>query len=270
MSADRLRARWAAGQSAVDCWLAGSSVLTAESIGRMGFDSVLIDMQHTMAEFRDVVGCLMAVTGSGTTALVRVPWNEPAMIQRVLDAGADGVMCPMVNTPEQAAAFVGAARFPPLGYRSAGVFRPGTDPLTYFRQANESLVTFAQIETVEAMDNLDAIAATPGLDALFVGPTDLSISYGGEPVMDYADPVVAQRHRRIVEAAHAAGKKAGMLALNAGDPELAAEWGMDFISVGMELMLVQQGARRVLELGRQVTGTHEAAAAPAPPPGSVS
>ena len=254
MPNNRVRDRWRDGGTAIDCWLSGSSMVSAEAIGRLGFDSVVIDMQHTMADFRDVAACLIALTGTGTAGIVRVPWNEPATIQKVLDAGADGVMCPMINTAEEAAAFVGAVRYPPMGYRSVGAYRTVEDMMSYFRSANETLLTFAQIETRQAMDNLKAIAETPGLDVLFVGPGDLAVSYGDDPVIDYTDPETAARHRQIVEVAHAAGKKAGMLALGPDDVPIAVEWGMDFISVGMEQMLVVQGARTALQRGFAATG----------------
>jgi 4-hydroxy-2-oxoheptanedioate aldolase len=140
-----------------------------------------------------------------------------------------------------------------MGVRSNGPFRTKEGPQEYFHSANETIVTLAQIETREAMDNLDAIVAHPGLDAVFVGPTDLSISYGGEPSMDYADPATAERHQRIIDAAHRAGKKAGMLALTPPDVPLAVEWGMDFISVGMDTMLAIMGARDALERGLSET-----------------
>ncbi|MBE2318189.1 2,4-dihydroxyhept-2-ene-1,7-dioic acid aldolase [Solirubrobacter sp. CPCC 204708] len=251
MPRNKLRQQWDAGEIAIDCWLSGSSMTAAEAVGRLGFESVVIDTQHTMADFRDVAGCLMALTGTGTTAIVRVIGNEPLMIQKILDAGADGIMCPMVSTAAEAEAFVGACRYPPLGYRSVGAYRPAEGMLEYFRSANQELVTLAQIETVEAMDNLDAIAATPGLDVLFMGPGDLSVSYGGEPVIDYTDPVTADRHRRVVEAAHAAGKKAGMLALGPGDIARAVDFGMDMVSVAMEGLLVVVGAAAKLAEGRE-------------------
>jgi 4-hydroxy-2-oxoheptanedioate aldolase len=251
MATNRLRERWAKGETAIDFWLSGSSMANAETIGKIGFDSVVIDMQHTTADYHDVVGCLIALTGTGTTALVRVPGHEATMIEKVLDAGADGVMCPIVNTPEQAAWFVSHVRYPPMGVRSNGAYRGGGGD--YFDSANTTLVTWAQIETREAMENLDAIAATPGLDGLFVGPSDLSISYGGRPVMDYDNPVTAARHIEIVEAAHRAGKKAGMLALTPPDVPLAVEWGMDFISVGMEGLQIVLGANEVLKRGLDAT-----------------
>jgi 4-hydroxy-2-oxoheptanedioate aldolase len=225
----------------------------AESIGKLGYDSVVIDMQHTMADFKDIVGCLIALTGTGTAALVRVPGNDSSMIQKVLDAGADGIMCPMVNNPAEAKAFVGAVRYPPMGVRSNGAFRTKGGPREYFRTANETVVTLAQIETREAIENLDAIVATPGLDALFVGPTDLSISYGRDPGMDYTDPETAKLHQQIVDAAHRGGKKAGMLALTPPDVPLAIGWGMDFLSVGMDTMLALMGARAALERGLSET-----------------
>lgn len=247
----RLRDRWQNGEVAVDCWLTGTSPGNAELIGRMGFDSVVIDMQHTMAGFTDVGMSILALTGTGTTVLVRVPGNDPTMVQRILDAGADGVMCPMVNTREEAEKFVSAVRYPPLGTRSVGAYR-ADDMLEYFRQANKQLVAAVQIETVEAMSNLDEIAATPGLDMLFVGPGDLAVSYGGDPVIDYGDPETEKRHRRIAEAAHAAGKYAGMLTFSEDDTRRAISWGFDMVSVGMETALLASGAHRVLNEGRRL------------------
>lgn len=251
MPANAIRDRWATGAAAVDCWISGSSVLTAEAIGRLGFDSVVIDMQHTMAEYRDVVTAIVALSASPAVPVVRVPGNDPILVGRVLDAGARGVMCPMINTPAQAERFVAACRYPPAGTRSYGPYR-AADGVRYFAEANADIVTFAQVETVEAMSHLDEIAAVPGLDVLFVGPADLSVSGGGKPGMSYADPVVDAQHRKIVEAAHRAGKRAGMLALGPGDAELGRGWGMDFLSVAMEQRLVAVGAARALEHARSV------------------
>jgi 4-hydroxy-2-oxoheptanedioate aldolase len=248
----RLRDRWQNGEVAVDCWLTGTSPTNSETIGRIGFDSVVIDMQHTMAGFTDVGMSILALTGSGTTVLVRVPGNDPIMVQRILDAGADGVMCPMVNTAEEAQRFVSAVRYPPLGTRSVGAYRATESMVEHFRRANDELVALVQIETVEAMGNLDAIAATPGLDVLFVGPGDLAVSYGGDPVIDYADPETEKRHRRIAEVAHAAGKRAGMLTFSTDDTRRAIDWGFDMVSVGMEGALLAVGAQRVLKEGRDL------------------
>ncbi|WP_214406858.1 HpcH/HpaI aldolase family protein [Pseudonocardia lacus] len=254
MANNAIRDRWAAGEAAVDCWISGSSVLSAEVMGRLGFDSVVIDMQHTMAEYRDVVTAVIALSASSTVPVVRVPGLDPILVGRVLDAGARGVMCPMISTPEQAERFVAACRYPPRGTRSYGPYR-AADGVRYFDEANADIVTFAQIETLEAMSNLDAIAATPGLDVLFVGPTDLSISGGGKPVMAYTDPLVDEQHRAIVDAAHRAGKRAGMLALAPGDAQIGRGWGMDFLSVAMEQRLVAVGAAQALKEGRAAART---------------
>jgi 4-hydroxy-2-oxoheptanedioate aldolase len=253
MAKNAIRERWAAGEAAVDCWISGTSVLSAEAVARLGYDSVLVDMQHTMAEYRDVVTAVVAISASPAVPLVRVPGNDPVLVGRVLDAGARGVMCPMVNTREQAERFVAACRYPPRGTRSYGPYR-AADGVRYFTEADDDIVTFAQVETLEAMSNLDEIAATPGLDVLFVGPTDLSISGGGKPVMAYTDPRVDEQHRAIVDAAHRAGKRAGMLALAPGDPEIGRGWGMDFLSVAMEQRLVAVGAAEALRQGRAVSG----------------
>jgi 4-hydroxy-2-oxoheptanedioate aldolase len=249
----RLRDRWRSGQVAVDCWLSGTSALNAEAIGRLGFDSVLIDMQHSMIGLTEVGSSLLALTGTGTTSIVRVPGNDSSIIQRVLDAGADGVMCPMVNNRAEAERFVSAVRYPPLGTRSIGPYRTGGSLVEYFRGANEQIIAAVQIETVEAMSNIEEIAATRGLDLLFAGPADLAVSYGGEPVVDYGDQDTEDRHRRIAEAAHAAGKYAGMLTVfDEQDTRRAIGWGYDMVSVAAEAALVQAGALKALGAGRQL------------------
>jgi len=256
MSTNRVRERWARGEAAVDCWLNGSSMVNAEMIGRVGFDSVIIDMQHSMADIGDVYRCLMALSGTGTAAIVRVPGNDSTAVERVLDAGADGVLCPMVNNREEAERFVAAVRYPPQGRRSIGAYRTTTSMTEHFRTANTTLLAAVQIETVEAMENLDAIATTPGLDMLYVGPADLEVSFGGDPEVDYTNPVTAERHRMIADAAHRAGIRAGMLTFSRQDTELALEWGFDFVSVGMEGWLLASSAARVLHEGRELAGAH--------------
>ena len=254
----RLRDALNSGAVGVDCWLSGTSPTNSEMIGRLGFDSVVIDMQHTMADFSDVGMSILALTGTGTTVIVRVPGKDPIMVERVLDAGADGVMCPMVNTREEAERFVAAVRYPPLGTRSVGAYRSTEGMVEHFRRANSTLIAAVQIETVEAMWNLDEIAATPGLDMLFVGPGDLAVSYGGDPVIDYADPETEVRHRRIASAAHAAGKYAGMLTFSEDDTRRAIEWGFDLVSVGMEGWLLAAGAQHVLAQGRSLAADRPA------------
>jgi 4-hydroxy-2-oxoheptanedioate aldolase len=255
-----VRERWARGEVVLDCWSSGGSPTTTEAIGKLGFDSMVIDMQHTLADFKDVAMNFLALRGTGTVPMVRVPWNDVSIVQRVLDAGAEGVMCPVVSNRAEAEQFIGAARYPPMGFRSWGPFRANKPVMEYWEGANEDIITFAQIETREGIANLDEIASTPGLDALFVGPADLSISHGGRPEQNYRDAQVAEHHKKIIAAAHNAGKKAGMLALTQPDVELAHEWGMDFLSIGMESAMAIMGARAVLEYSKPIVGwTTEAA-----------
>jgi 4-hydroxy-2-oxoheptanedioate aldolase len=261
---NKVRERWERNEVALDIWMSGTSMTHIEAVGRLGFDSILLDMQHGPIDYRDVLSALVAIEACDISSIVRVPWNEPAVIMKVLDAGAQGVMCPVVNSRSDANAFVGAVRYPPLGYRSYGPMRVyGGSTREYFEKANESVLAVAQIESVEGLENLPEIVETPGLDMLFVGPSDLSISGGGPPGMDYTNEIAIEQHRKIVAVAHEAGLRVGMLAIDAQAIAAGLEWGMDFLSVGHELMLVVDAARRALTRGRDAAGQGPAASAQA-------
>ncbi|GAA1679707.1 HpcH/HpaI aldolase family protein [Microbacterium lacus] len=242
----RMREKLESGGIAIDCWLTGTSPSNAEVIGRLGFDSVVIDMQHTMASFESVAHCILALSGTGTTVIVRVPGNDSSMIQRVLDAGADGIMCPLVNTVDEAKAFVDAVRYPPLGKRSVGAYRTSESIVDHFRRANKEIFSIVQIETIEALANAEDIAAVDGLDMLFPGPGDLAVSHGGDPILDFADEHMAAWHERIVEAAHAQGKWAGLLTFGEHDIARAIAWGYDLLCPAMEGGLLVGGATHTL------------------------
>ena len=187
----RLQHIWAAGRSATNAWLTIPSPWTAELVAAAGFDSVTIDLQHGLIGYETAVAMLQAMSGSDAVPLARLEWNDPATIMRMLDAGALGLICPLINTAAECAAFVGACRYPPAGYRSYGPIRAGlrwgTD---YFAQANVSVTALAMIETAQGLENVAEIAATPGLDGLYVGPFDLSISLGLARPADFTDPVL--------------------------------------------------------------------------------
>lgn len=249
---------WREGRVAFNYWMAAPSVSALQALEGLGYDSVLFDMQHTALELGDIHALLAAMDRGIGTPLVRVPWNDPIHIQRVLDFGAGGVVCPMVNTRADAEAFVGACRYPPAGWRSFGPFRAagaygGRE--AYFEVANDEIVTIAQIETMEALHNLGEIVTTPGLDAVMVGPGDLSVSAGRGPMVDYADATVAGWHRSIADGAHEAGGKAMMLAMSGSEDEieLIAGWGADLISLSNDLTLQRASATAILSVARQVT-----------------
>lgn len=175
MIRNKLKALWAEGRPAMNGWLSIGNAFTAEIMAAQGYDSLTIDAQHGALDYAAALPMLQAMRASGVVPMVRVPWCEPGIIMKMLDAGAYGIICPMINTAEQAADFVSYMRYPPKGQRSFGPTRANFSAgANYAAEANGEILAFAMIETREAMDNLDAIAATPGLDGLYrTGGSDL-------------------------------------------------------------------------------------------------
>lgn len=246
MTNTRMRDKLVAGETVLNCWLTGTSPSNADAIGRVGYDSVIIDMQHTMANFESVANSIMALAASDITVIVRVAGNDSSMIQRLLDAGADGIMCPLVNNVEEAQAFIDAVRYPPMGKRSVGAYRTSDGLVEYFRRANTDILAIVQIETVEALANAEAIAAVEGLDMIFPGPGDLAVSHGREPIINLGDEEVSGWHKHIADAAHAQGKWAGLLTFSEDDSQRALEWGYDMLCPAMEGGLLVAGAMQTL------------------------
>ncbi len=182
MRANGIKQLWDNNQPVVNGWASIANTFSAEILAASGFDSVTMDMQHGLVGYQKVVEMLQAVSGYNITPMVRVPWNDPSMVMRCLDAGAYGIICPMVNTKEECEKFVSACRYAPRGNRSFGPARAkiygGDDYLEY---ADNTLLNFAMIETSEAVDNLDKILSVDELDAVYVGPSDLAITMGYLP-----------------------------------------------------------------------------------------
>jgi len=198
---NRLKTIWKRGETVVNGWLAIPTGFSAEVLAHQGFDSLTVDMQHGVVDYQTAVSMLQGISTTGVVPLARVPWNDPARLMKILDAGAYGVICPMINTRAQAEALVAACKYPPLGYRSFGPVRAsiyaGSD---YAERANEDIVVMPMIETAEALKNLDAILSTPGVDAIYVGPADLSLALGCKPRLDQTDTPVVEAQQQIVEA----------------------------------------------------------------------
>lgn len=211
MRENRLRAIWQRGEAVVNGWLAIPSAFSAEVMAHQGFDSLTVDMQHGVVDYQVAVTMLQAMATTPVMPLARVPWNDPARLMKILDAGVYGVICPMINTREQAEALVQACKYPPRGYRSWGPVRAslycGAD---YGDHANADLVVMPMIETAEALKNVDAILTVPGVDAVYVGPADLSLSLGCKPRLDQTDAAVVDAQQRIVEACKRHGVVAGI------------------------------------------------------------
>ena len=232
MRENRIKRIWQEGGAALNGWLHIPSSYSAELMAHAGYDSLTVDLQHGASDFNQALSMMQAISTTDTVPLVRVPWNEPGMIMKVLDAGSYGIICPMINTRADAERFVGACRYPPEGYRSFGPFRAtlygGAD---YARHANEAVITMAMIETREALENLDDIMRVPGLDAVFVGPSDLSQSLGEGPGMDRTEPALVEAIDRILGAAEKNSVVAGIFTGSTQYASRMVEKGFRFVTV---------------------------------------
>ncbi len=248
MRPNKIKQIWNAGQYVTMGWLSVSHGFTAEIMARQGFDTLCVDMQHGMTEMNEVWPMLQAIAQTDTVPVVRVPWNDPATIMKALDLGAYGIIVPLVNNAEEAAKAVSACRYPPVGIRSSGPVRAmhygGSD---YVANANDEIVIMAMIETKEGIANLDAICATPGLDAVYIGPADLSFALDMEPRGDNPDPVHMETCNRILKSAHDHGIKAVMHCASAEFAAGAVKRGFDMVMLTSDLASMIAGARRQLD-----------------------
>lgn len=205
-----LKTRFAAGEKAINGWCAIPSAVTAEMVGRAGFDMVTVDLQHGLIDYPMALSMVQVLQGLPAPVLARVPWNEPGIIAKVLDAGFSGLICPMINTAQDARALVQASRYAPLGGRSFGPTRANmVHGASYVKTANDTVLVLAMIETRQAMENLDEILTVEGIDGIYVGPSDLGLSMGHEPTLEPRAPEVLEAIARIGARAKAAGKVAG-------------------------------------------------------------
>ena len=247
MKDNRLRTLWREDRAAVNGWLAIPDSFSAEVMARQGWDSLTIDLQHGVVDYQKMVTMLQAISTTDTVPVVRVPWLEPGILMKSLDAGAQAVICPMVNTREDAQKLVAWTSYAPRGTRSFGPVRAamvmGAD---YPSAANDHIVRFAMIETAQALDNLDAILSVEGLDAIYIGPSDLSLSLGCKPQFDDVDPPAAQAIAHIIERAKAHGIVAG---IHNGLPRVAQAriaMGYRFVTLSSDARLLANGSQELL------------------------
>jgi 4-hydroxy-2-oxoheptanedioate aldolase len=228
---EALKQRWRRGDVTLGAWCMLPSSLTAEILAKGGYDWVLVDMQHGCMGYETAVEMIRAIDLAGITPIVRVPWNEAGIVGRVLDAGAMGVVAPMINGVAEAQRLVEASLYPPAGRRSLGPVRAGArDGMGYVAGANDRIAVIPMIETVEALAVVEHIAAVPGVDALFVGPFDLSFSLGLSPGDNDGKPAFDEAISRISAAARAHGVATGVLS-NPKVAPLRAAQGFKMISV---------------------------------------
>lgn len=210
MRKNKIKQMWKEGKPAVAAWLSTGNPYLAEILAHSGVDAVVIDMQHGMGVSPEkAIQCLQAISTTETVPVVRMSWNDPKDIQFVLDAGAYGVIVPLVNTKEEAEMAVGASKYPPVGFRSAGPNRAvlyAGGQGDYLQKANDEIFVLVMIETAQAINNLEEIATVPGLDGFYVGPADLAISLGVTPGPNARkDPRHSEACQKVVDVAKAHG-----------------------------------------------------------------
>lgn len=259
MRTNRLKERMKERPVALNGWLASGGTAAVDTMASGSWDAITIDMQHGMGDFETVVHALRAISMTPITPMVRVPWLEPGIIQRVLDAGSYGVICPMINTRAQCEAFVSTCRYAPRGTRSFGPIRAslygGAD---YWKHANDHILALAMIETREALDNLDDILAVEELDGIYIGPADLSLSFGidVEPSAGLSHPQLQALVETIRSRASAAGKYT-LLHCPAVEQAVAMrDKGFSMLTIGNDLKLLAMGQQAAFQ---QVRGTAQAA-----------
>ena len=242
-----LRERWQAVEPTFGAWCTIPSTWTAELAARSGHDWVCIDTQHGLIGYDLMLPMLQAIAAGGVPSFVRVPWNEPGTIMKALDAGAGGVIVPMVNSVEEAQAAVGACRYPPNGFRSMGPTRA--------RAVDEDWrlpICAVMIETVEAVKRVDDILSVPGIDAVFIGPNDLAVSAGVDSSYEGRDP----EHRRMIEAVARSCQAHGVTAgIMCGKPEVAIQWqkvGFQMLALDSDTRLLAEATREIIERAQKL------------------
>lgn len=243
---------WRNGQATLNGWLAIPNLHTAEAMARQGWDSLTIDMQHGLSDYQAAAGMLAAMSTTSVVPLARVPWLEEGIIMRMLDAGCHGIICPMINCRADAERFVEACRYAPEGSRSFGPIRAslvaGPD---YHETANEEILVIGMIESRRALDNLDEILSVEGMNAIYVGPADLSLALGCTPKFDQEEAPVVEAIEHIVKNAKARGKFVGVHNATVSYARRMIELGADFVSVSSDLRLMLAGAAGVVREFRE-------------------
>src|ERR1700704_3868715 len=248
MRENRIRTIWSNGGAVVNGWLAIPTAFSAETMAHQGWDSLTIDLQHGVVDYQAAVNMLTAISTTDTVPVVRVPWLEPGILMKMLDAGAYALICPMVNTREDAERLVAVTHYAPRGTRSFGPIRAllygGAD---YPKHANDTVLVIAMIETRDALTNLDEILAVDGIDAVYIGPADLSAALGCPPKFDQEEKLVVDAIDHILARAKAHGVVAG---IHNGTPEYA----LKMIAKGFQFVTIASDARLMAAKAQEVVG----------------
>ncbi len=228
------------------------SPFVAESMAHAGFDWLCLDMQHGLLDYTDIKCMLPAISTTDTIPFVRVPWNEPYEIMKVLDAGAYGVVVPLVNNAEEAARAVAACRYPPKGMRSFGPVRAAMSAgRNYAQEANDEIACIVMIETAEALENLDEIMSTPGVDAVYIGPADLAFALGLPPSGDNDEPIHVEAVNKIFECSRKHNIAAGIQTGSVAYTKRYLDQGFHMVTLGGDSGFMARMARQELKAARQ-------------------
>ncbi len=245
-----LAARFAAGDTIFTAWSSLPEPLTIEALCTSSFDTVTLDMQHGGHSDESVLRSIGPIISAGKPAVVRIPVGRNDMASRALDFGADAVIAPMINSADDARAFAAAMKYPPLGERSWGasfaLARRGGDGPTLLAEGNRNTMAIAMIETRQAFEALDDILAVPGIDGVFVGPSDLSIAWtGGKRIAPTLEDMM-EAIAHIATKARGAGKHAGTYLVDVSVAGRFAAMGYRFFAIGAEARLMAEGARALI------------------------
>lgn len=254
--ANQLRLRLAAGKAAVNGWLAIPSGFSAEVMAQCGWDSVTVDMQHGVQDYQSMVQCFQAMQAHPVTPLVRVPWNEPGIIGKVLDGGAMGVICPMVNTAQEASILADSCLYPPAGKRSNGPIRAAMygEASSYQATANQEILVIPMIETQQGIDNIDEILSVPGISGIYIGPSDMGLSLGMIPILDREEPVILDIYSRLLASCKKHGKFAGLHNGSAAYAARMIQMGFQFVTIANDSGLMARAAREAVTATRKAAG----------------
>jgi 4-hydroxy-2-oxoheptanedioate aldolase len=245
-----LQETWDKGGVVVNGWLSIPSSVSAELMGQQPFDAMTIDLQHGLVDYQTALTMLQALKSSEAVPFVRVPWNEPGIIMKMLDAGAWGIICPMINNAQDADRLVRTCHYPPNGFRSWGPTRASLGMGGRYREESErNVVVMPMIETPDALQNLDEILAVDGVDACYVGPADVALALGSDPRLDHTDPRVVEAQNNIVEACRRHNVIPGIHCGTAAGAKIMIDAGFRFVSLGSDSrFLAMQAAAEIAGL----------------------
>ena len=254
MNRNKILDIWEKNSVCINGWLSLPNSFTAEAFGKMGWDTITIDMQHGQNDYQSSIAMLQALSNSQSVPMVRVPWSEPGIIMRMLDLGVMGIKAPMINSKKDCENFVSFCKYPPIGQRSFGPMRAqlvhGRD---YFENANSNILCFAMIETKEAVENLDEILSVPNLTGVYIGPADMSSSYGLKPKFDVKEDPIFSNIKLIAKKAKEYDKIAG---IHNGTTHYAKEMitnGYQLVTVSSDFRSMSAHAQSVVDEMKQLT-----------------